>query len=198
MCVCMLLRNLLSLKLFILNVYFKMAASSGSHFGNIKSQYLKKIRIRFSCRLHKNVQFSKSFPFNVISCQSKFEVHQIMTEKLFNALKAKETLASGTMKVNGLPSGLGLDHPRAVFKPLKCPQLRLLLLKYHRMVNAYGFLPREMSGPKYLGTTLSQLAQKRTITETHFSLYEDFNWYNVATTRDFPARRDKSFEPGFP
>ena len=32
-----------------------------------------------------------------------------MTEQLFNALKAIETLASGTMKVNGLPSGQGLD-----------------------------------------------------------------------------------------
>ena len=33
-----------------------------------------------------------------------------MTEQLFNALKAIETLASGTMKVYGLPSGQGLDH----------------------------------------------------------------------------------------
>ena len=33
-----------------------------------------------------------------------------MTEQLFNALKAIETLASGTMKVYGLPSGQGLDR----------------------------------------------------------------------------------------
>ena len=36
-----------------------------------------------------------------------------MTEQLFNVLKAIETLASGTMKVYGLPSGQGLD-PRNV------------------------------------------------------------------------------------
>ena len=33
-----------------------------------------------------------------------------MTEQLFNALKAIETLALGTMKVNGLPSDQGLDR----------------------------------------------------------------------------------------
>ena len=39
-----------------------MAASIGSHFENIKSQYLKKkIRIQFSRSLHKNVQFPKYF-----------------------------------------------------------------------------------------------------------------------------------------
>ena len=32
-----------------------------------------------------------------------------MTEQLFNALKAIETLASGTMKVYGLTLGQGLD-----------------------------------------------------------------------------------------
>ena len=32
-----------------------------------------------------------------------------MTEQLFSALKAIETLASGTMKVYGLPSGQGHD-----------------------------------------------------------------------------------------
>ena len=32
-----------------------------------------------------------------------------MTDQLFNALKAIETLASGMMKVYGLPSGQGLD-----------------------------------------------------------------------------------------
>ena len=31
-----------------------------------------------------------------------------MIEQLFNALKATETLASGAMKVYGLPSGQGL------------------------------------------------------------------------------------------
>ena len=50
---------------------------------------------------------------NVTSCQSKFEVHWVMTEKLFNALKAIETLALGTMKVYGRPMGQGLDCPRA-------------------------------------------------------------------------------------
>ena len=33
-----------------------------------------------------------------------------MTEQLFNALKAIESLASGTMKVYGLPSGQSLDR----------------------------------------------------------------------------------------
>ena len=33
-----------------------------------------------------------------------------MTEQLFNAIKATETLASGTMKVYGLPSGQELDR----------------------------------------------------------------------------------------
>ena len=33
-----------------------------------------------------------------------------MTEQLFNALKAIETLVSGTMKVYGLPEGQGLDR----------------------------------------------------------------------------------------
>ena len=33
-----------------------------------------------------------------------------MTEQLFNALKAIETLASGMMKVYGLPSAQGLDR----------------------------------------------------------------------------------------
>ena len=32
-----------------------------------------------------------------------------MTVQLFNALKATETLAEGTMKVYGLPLGQGLD-----------------------------------------------------------------------------------------
>ena len=38
---------------------------------------------------------------NATSCQSKFEVHRVMTD----ALAAIETVASGTMKVYGLPSG---------------------------------------------------------------------------------------------
>ena len=33
-----------------------------------------------------------------------------MTEQLFDALKAIETLTSGAMEVNGLPSGQGLDR----------------------------------------------------------------------------------------
>ena len=59
---------------------------------------------------------------NGASSQSKFEVNHVMAEKLFNALKAIETLASGAMKVYGLR--LGLYHsggpgpgPRAVHKP---------------------------------------------------------------------------------
>ena len=39
-CVCMLLRNKLSLIIFSFNVYFKMAASIASHFEKIKSQHL--------------------------------------------------------------------------------------------------------------------------------------------------------------
>ena len=38
----MVLRNKLSLIIFSFYIYFKMAASIGSHFKNIKSQYLKK------------------------------------------------------------------------------------------------------------------------------------------------------------
>ena len=41
---------------------------------------------------------------NVTSFHSKFEIHSVMTEQLFNALQAIESLASGTMKVYGLPS----------------------------------------------------------------------------------------------
>ena len=37
----MLLRNKLGLIIFSFNVYFKMEASIGRHFENIKSQYLK-------------------------------------------------------------------------------------------------------------------------------------------------------------
>ena len=50
-----------------------------------------------------------------------------MTEQLFNALKAIETLASGTIKVYGLPSGQGLDCRNDM---ALAAQLRLLLLKY--------------------------------------------------------------------
>ena len=46
---------------------------------------------------------------NVASCHSEFEIDQVRAEKLFSALKAIETLASGTMKVYGLPSGQGMD-----------------------------------------------------------------------------------------
>ena len=41
---------------------------------------------------------------NAISCHSKFEVNLVMTEQLFNALKAIEILALDMMKVYGLPS----------------------------------------------------------------------------------------------
>ena len=37
-----------------------------------------------------------------------FEIHRVMTEQLFNAPKAIETLASGTMNVYG--PGKGLDR----------------------------------------------------------------------------------------
>ena len=39
---------------------------------------------------------------NAISCHSTFDVHQVMTEQLFNAIKAIKTLASGAMKVCGV------------------------------------------------------------------------------------------------
>ena len=48
---------------------------------------------------------------NATSCQSKFEVYQVMTEKLFSALKAIETLASGTIKVNQ-------DYPAELLRSL--------------------------------------------------------------------------------
>ena len=43
---------------------------------------------------------------NATSCHSKLEVHRIMTEQLFNALKAIETFALGTMRF--------MDCPRAM------------------------------------------------------------------------------------
>ena len=42
--------------------------------------------------------------------QAVMEINRIMTEQLFNALKAIETLVLGTMKVYGLPSGQVLDR----------------------------------------------------------------------------------------
>ena len=51
---------------------------------------------------------------NAGSCHLKFEVNQVMAEKLFNALNAIETLASGTMKVYGLPSGQGHWNDMAI------------------------------------------------------------------------------------
>ena len=41
-CLCISLRNKLKFIIFNFNVYFKMAASIGSHFENIKLQYLQK------------------------------------------------------------------------------------------------------------------------------------------------------------
>ena len=38
-----------------------MGASIGSHFENIKLQYLQKVKTQFSWSLHQNVQFSKYF-----------------------------------------------------------------------------------------------------------------------------------------
>ena len=69
---------------------------------------------------------------------------------LFNALKAIETSASGTIKVYGLPLGQGLDRRvdmaqatgldhRAVHKPSQCPQFRLLLLKKKLLGCGYKF-----------------------------------------------------------
>ena len=42
-----------------------------------------------------------------------------MTEKLFNAVKAIETLASGTMKVYGLAKGQGLDRRNDMARALR-------------------------------------------------------------------------------
>ena len=56
------------------------------------------------------MQVAVNFYMQVLKCcHSNFEVHLIMTEQLFNALKAIETLGLGTMKVYGLPSGQCLD-----------------------------------------------------------------------------------------
>ena len=56
---------------------------------------------------------------NATSCHSNFEIHRVMTEQLFNALKAIETLASGTMDCPRARALLGTYH-----------SIRLLLLKY--------------------------------------------------------------------
>ena len=47
---------------------------------------------------------------NATNCHSKIEVPLVMTEQLFNALKAIETVASGTMKVCGRPEGQSVDR----------------------------------------------------------------------------------------
>ena len=97
---------------------------------------------------------------NATRYHSNFEIHSVVTEQLFNALKAIETLAEGTMKVYGRPEDQGLDRcndiaqaclrlgpyhsgspgpgPRAVHKPSQCPQLRLLLLKYVAIRNLFS------------------------------------------------------------
>ena len=56
---------------------------------------------------------------NATSCHSKFEIHHFMTEQLFNALKAIETLASDTM-----------DCPRTRAWRETYHTIRLLLIKY--------------------------------------------------------------------
>ena len=76
------------------------------------------------------------------------EICHVITDQLFNALKAIETLALGTIEVYGLSSGQGLDRPivmalacglgriipavqaLALMKSINPHQLRLLLLKY--------------------------------------------------------------------
>ena len=42
-----------------------------------------------------------------------------MIQQLFNALKAIDTLASGTTKVYGLPSGHGLDRRTDIISAVK-------------------------------------------------------------------------------
>ena len=42
---------------------------------------------------------------NATSCHSTFDIHQVMTEQLFNALKAIETLALGAVEVCAVDSG---------------------------------------------------------------------------------------------
>ena len=77
----MLLRNKLSFIIFYLNVYFKMAASIGSHFENIKSQYLQNISMQFASKcavfqilLDKiHLYFCDPFPFNCFDRVFRFE-----------------------------------------------------------------------------------------------------------------------------
>ena len=47
---------------------------------------------------------------NAISYHSNFEIHRVVTEQLFSALKAIETLAEGTVKIYGRPEGQDLDR----------------------------------------------------------------------------------------
>ena len=61
---------------------------------------------------------------NAASCGSKFEVHHVMAEQLFNALKAIETQASGTMKLYGLPLHKGLNHRNYMALAPDCPRAR--------------------------------------------------------------------------
>ena len=51
---------------------------------------------------------------------SVFEIQRVLTEKLFDALKAIETLAEGTMKVYGLSDGQGKDQDRQNDMALTC------------------------------------------------------------------------------
>ena len=50
---------------------------------------------------------------DVSSCHSSFEIHRVLTEQLFSARKAIETLAESTLKVYGLPS----DSPQTFIIP---------------------------------------------------------------------------------
>ena len=92
---------------------------------------MKSIELCIFSQLNTQVTVNFHVQVNATIWHSKFEVHQVMTEQLFNALKAIETLASGMIKVYGMKlgpyhsSGPDLGH-RAVHKPSLYSQLRLL------------------------------------------------------------------------
>ena len=94
-------------------------------------------------------------------------IHRVMTEQLFNALKAIETLASGTMKLRRGPyhSGGPGPGPRADYKPSQCPQLRLLLLKYIILFvlnRPYHFISQSIILYQFLKTSIRILEYEQT------------------------------------
>ena len=60
----MLLKNNLSFIIFSFNVYFKMAASIGSHFENLKLLYLQKYVSDFHAVCIKMCNFPNTFRYN--------------------------------------------------------------------------------------------------------------------------------------